>query len=40
MGIHFLTKKLPIINLKESLNNAIKVIDKKKLGIVVVIKNG
>lgn len=33
-------KKLPIINLKESLNNAIKVIDKKKLGIVVVIKNG
>ena len=32
-------KKLPVINYKKSLKDALKIINQKKLGIVVVIKN-
>ncbi len=32
-------KKLPIINYKKNLGEAVKVINKKKLGIIVVLKN-
>tara|TARA_Y100001970_G_scaffold275958_1_gene377967 strand:- start:1336 stop:2313 length:978 start_codon:yes stop_codon:yes gene_type:complete len=33
-------KKLPTININKTINDAVKVINKKKLGLVVVIKNG
>ena len=32
-------KKLPVINFKKNLGEALKIINKKKLGIVVVVKN-
>ncbi len=32
-------KRLPIINYKKNLNEALKIINKKKLGILVVLKN-
>ena len=31
--------KLPLINFKKKLNDALKIIDQKKLGIVVILKN-
>ena len=33
-------KKLPTINIKKTINEAIKTIEKKKLGLVVVLNNG
>ena len=33
-------KKLPIINVNKTINEAVKVINKKKLGLVVVLKKG
>jgi len=32
-------KKLPLINYKKDLNNAVKVMNQKKLGIIVILKN-
>ncbi len=32
-------KKLPLINYKKTLNDALKIINQKKLGIVVILKN-
>ena len=37
--IMVLGKNLPIINFKKNLGEALKVINQKKLGIVVVLKN-
>tara|TARA_B100001996_G_scaffold374272_1_gene352691 strand:+ start:1130 stop:2107 length:978 start_codon:yes stop_codon:yes gene_type:complete len=33
-------KKLPTINIKKTINEAVKTIEKKKLGLVVVLNNG
>ncbi len=33
-------KKLPTININKTINDAVKVINKKKLGLVVVLKKG
>ena len=32
-------KKLPLINYKKDLNDAVKVMNQKKLGIIVILKN-
>jgi arabinose-5-phosphate isomerase len=38
--IMFSGKKLPTINIKKTINDAVKVINKKKLGLVVVLNKG